>query len=122
MNWQKKNYNIKLSDGTERFTSGISNGLFGLNVAFTLTHIKSGFNLGNVKSEAGGKAIGDYVAEHYADEFAVFNKAIKRNHTFEQVNSLPEKAALQAKLNADAHFQSLLKEHIYRPEKTDEHN
>lgn len=110
MNWQKKNYTIKLSDGTDKFYSGISNGLFALSFGCTLTHLRSGYAVAQFRDEESGKRVGDYLADTYAAEFAALNKAIKKGMTGEKYKALPEAQDLNRKMKSDAYFQAQISE------------
>ncbi|MGC2239164.1 MAG: hypothetical protein WA584_23615 [Pyrinomonadaceae bacterium] len=119
MSWQKKNYKIRVKDGSERWYDGIASGAFALNFGCELTHLKSGSRIAQFRFEEDGKRVGDYLNENFAVELEVLDKAIKRNMTFQDLKNLPEILNFTRRCKSDAVLMDMLHELEYRQEETD---
>jgi hypothetical protein len=114
--WTKKNYRILLSNGDRRRAHGESNGLFALDSTLTLTHLESGGKVAQFVEAEAAKRVGDYLKDHYAEEFTALGKAIPKNPTAEEYNLLPEAIALNRKLKADVYLNARLAEFAIKVE------
>lgn len=116
MNWSQKNYTIQLENGDRESVAGIANGLFGLSDTGVLTHLATGYRVAAFPNQAAGRAAGDYLASAYAEEFKALNRAFTESITYDGYRALSETADLNAKINADHHYNRLLAAGVRRNE------
>lgn len=110
MTWTKQRYEIKLNDRKIDFICGASNGLLGISVGCTLTHLKSGYQIAEFRDEESAKRVGDYLSETYDAEFAALNKEYRWSMTHDEYKKLPSARDLKAKIKADVYFNSQLRD------------
>lgn len=118
MNWSKATYETQLDDGNVALVDGFSNGTFGVSLyEDVLTHLATGYKVARFRNTESAQRVGDYLAEHYADELPRLDGEYRRSMPHDEFKQLPSAINLNEIVKTDDYFQSQINQFAVLPEK-----